>query len=77
MRGETEYAHVSKIWAGMGKELFTTADHYMLEISDLVPQGDPLRCLILGPLWVDAAWSIAARGTISGVRFSFGIGRTF
>ena len=48
MGGDTEYGHVSKKWAGMGKELFTSADNYMLEISDLVPQGDPLRCLILG-----------------------------
>ncbi|MCD4750723.1 MAG: BamA/TamA family outer membrane protein, partial [Thermoanaerobaculales bacterium] len=31
----------------------------------------------IGPLWVDAAWPIANRGTNSGVRFSFGIGRTF
>ena len=30
------------------KELFTSADNYMLEISDSVPPGHPLRALILG-----------------------------
>jgi uncharacterized protein YxjI len=42
-----ELAHVSKKWAGMGKELFTSADNYMLEIKDTVPPNDPLRPLIL------------------------------
>ena len=46
--GETEYAHVSKKWAGIGKELFSSADNYMLEISESVPRGDPVRGLILG-----------------------------
>lgn len=36
MRGETELASVSKKWAGIGKELFTTADNYMLSINDTV-----------------------------------------
>jgi len=47
MAGDTELAHVSKKWAGMGKELFTSADNYVLEISDQVPANDPLRMLIL------------------------------
>lgn len=42
-----EYAHVTKKWAGMGKELFTSADNYVLEISDQVPPDSPLRILIL------------------------------
>ena len=42
-----EYAHVSKKWAGIGKEMFTTADNYMLEIFESVQPGDPLRMLIL------------------------------
>ena len=40
-------ASVTKEWAGIGKELFTSADNYVLEISDEVPAGDPLRQLIL------------------------------
>jgi uncharacterized protein YxjI len=46
--GSTEFARVTKKWAGLGKELFTTADNYMLEISDDVPPEHPSRQLILG-----------------------------
>lgn len=47
MDGETELAHVTKKWAGLGKELFTTADNYILEISESVPTESPSRQLIL------------------------------
>lgn len=46
-KDQLEYAHVSKKWSGFGKELFTTADNYMLEIKDTVPAEHPLRILIL------------------------------
>lgn len=42
-----EFAHVSKKWAGLGKELFTSADNYILQISDQVPEEHPLRILIM------------------------------
>ncbi|HNP20267.1 MAG TPA: phospholipid scramblase-related protein [Fulvivirga sp.] len=42
-----EFAHVSKKWAGMGKELFTSADNYMIKIDQKVPQDNRLRMLIL------------------------------
>jgi uncharacterized protein YxjI len=42
-----EYATVSKKWAGIGKELFTTSDNYMLKIEESVPLNSPLRQLIL------------------------------
>lgn len=42
-----EYAQVTKKWAGMGKELFTTADNYVLEIKDTVAPDNPLRLLVL------------------------------
>ncbi len=45
--GETELAHVTKKWSGLGKELFTSADNYVLTISDSVPAGSPIRKLIL------------------------------
>ncbi len=45
--GQTEMAHVTKEWAGMGKELFTTADNYVLQISDSVPAGDVARQLVV------------------------------
>jgi uncharacterized protein YxjI len=38
---------VSKKWAGLGKELFTTADNYMLSIRETVPVQGPVRLLIL------------------------------
>lgn len=42
-----EFAQVSKKWAGLGKEFFTTADNYVLQISNEVPENHPLRQLIL------------------------------
>ena len=42
-----EYAHVSKKWSGFGKELFTSADNYMLSINEKVEKDDPIRLLIL------------------------------
>jgi uncharacterized protein YxjI len=45
--GGIELARVTKKWSGMGKELFTTADNYMLEISDAVAPDSPTRKLIL------------------------------
>ena len=44
---QTEYSHVSKKWAGLGKELFTSADNYVLEIYDNVDEDSPLRVLML------------------------------
>lgn len=46
-RDGVEFAMVSKKWAGLGKELFTTADNYMLQISEELPKDDPIRMLIL------------------------------
>ena len=40
-------AEVSKKWAGLGKELFTSADNYVLSISESVPRDAPVRPLIL------------------------------
>ena len=45
--GDRELAHVTKKWAGAGKELFTSADNYVLQISDEVPPDSKLRQLIL------------------------------
>lgn len=43
-----ELAHVTKQWAGLGKELFTSADNYVLEIAADLPPDNPVRLLILG-----------------------------
>ena len=46
--GDRELARVSKKWAGIGKELFTSADNYVLQIADDVPSVDaPVRQLII------------------------------
>jgi len=42
-----EYATVNKKWAGLGKEMFTTADNYVLTINDSTPKDNPLRLLIM------------------------------
>ncbi|MDH5396561.1 MAG: phospholipid scramblase family protein [Cyclobacteriaceae bacterium] len=47
VRDDMEFAHVSKKWAGLGKELFTSADNYMLEINEKVNPDNPIRLLIL------------------------------
>jgi uncharacterized protein YxjI len=47
MTGETELAHVSKKWAGFGKELLTSADNYILEISENIPADHVARQLIM------------------------------
>ncbi len=50
----TEVARISKEWAGLGKEAFTTADNYVLEISK--PIEDPLLSLVVAAaLCVDTA----------------------
>jgi uncharacterized protein YxjI len=47
VKDEVEFAHVSKKWSGLGKELFTSADNYMLEIDARVPENNPIRLMIL------------------------------
>ena len=42
-----EFATVTKKWSGLGKELFTSADNYILQISADVPADNPLRLLIM------------------------------
>ena len=45
-------AKISKKWAGAGKEFFTTADNYLLQIMVTVPENDPLRLVILASVLV-------------------------
>jgi uncharacterized protein YxjI len=47
VQGDTELAQVKKKWAGLGKELFTSADNYVLQIHDVVRPDDPVRQLIM------------------------------
>jgi uncharacterized protein YxjI len=45
--GGTVLAQVTKKWAGLGKELFTSADNYMLTIADSIRPDDLRRLLLL------------------------------
>lgn len=45
--GEEELGRVTKKWGGLGKELFTSADNYVLEITDCVEKDHPVRMLIM------------------------------
>lgn len=47
LAGDTEFARVTKKWAGTGKELFTSADNYVLEIFPSVKPDSRVRVLIL------------------------------
>jgi uncharacterized protein YxjI len=42
-----QFARVNKKWAGLGKELFTTADNYMLAIEPSVAPNHPIRIMIM------------------------------
>lgn len=42
-----EFASVTKKWSGFGKEFFTSADNYVLQIGQEVPENHALRQLIL------------------------------
>ena len=42
MANQTELAHITKKWAGIGREMFTSADNYVLSISEGVPADVPI-----------------------------------
>lgn len=46
-RNGAPLAKVSKKWAGLGKELFTTADNYIISINDTVSPDDTARPLMI------------------------------
>ncbi|MBC7493667.1 MAG: RNAase [Flavobacterium sp.] len=46
IKDQQEMASVSKKWAGLGKEFFTSADNYVLQINPNVPENDKIRLLI-------------------------------
>ena len=47
VKEDNQIASVSKKWAGIGKEFFTSADNYVLQINDNVSENDPIRPLIM------------------------------
>ena len=50
----TEIGRINKQWAGVGRELFTTADHYQVQIHHELPY--PLRLMVIASaITVDTA----------------------
>ena len=47
MKDNKELGLVTKKWSGLGKEMFTSADNYILEIKDVVEKTSSVRLLIL------------------------------
>lgn len=45
--GGTELGVVTKTWAGLGKELFTTADNYAIALTGQAPAGPETAALLL------------------------------
>lgn len=45
--GDRELARVTKKWTGLSKELFTSADSYVLQVSPHAPPSSDIRMLIL------------------------------
>jgi uncharacterized protein YxjI len=63
--GKTEMGKVSKKWAGMAKELFTSADTYAVQIQPAFAEDPKTKMLILGAaVAIDALMS--TRGGASG-----------
>lgn len=45
--GGNEIGLVAKKWAGLGKELFTSADNYIISLTDSAPRGPETAALLL------------------------------
>ncbi len=58
---ENEVARVTKTWEGLAKAMFTTADNYVLEITQ--PLSDPLHSLVVAAaVTIDTALKQDSRG---------------
>jgi len=49
-------ATVTKKWAGIGKELFTSADNYIIDVADEVTDPDMRRLLFAAPITADMVY---------------------
>ncbi len=58
---DTEVARITKTWEGLAKTMFTTADHYVVQIHAM--QSEPLRSMVVAAaLAVDTALKQDSRG---------------
>ncbi len=63
--GSVELGHVSKKWGGIAKELFTSADTYVVEIShDLKEQPIAKMLVLAGALATDMIFKSETKGTV-------------
>src|SRR5262245_44641058 len=53
---ERVLASVTKKWAGIGRELFTSADNYIIDLSDDVKDADMRRLLFAAPITADMVY---------------------
>jgi uncharacterized protein YxjI len=53
LSGDSELAHVTKKWAGIGKEMFTSADNYILEIAENVPNDGTRKLILAAVMCID------------------------
>lgn len=52
--GEITLAHVTKKWQGIGAELFTSKDNYVLEINpDVAPNSDTRKLILAAVMCID------------------------
>ena len=66
--GDFEMGKVSKEWGGLAKELFTSADSYLIEIHDDLHEQPIAKMLVLAAaLAVDMIFKSEKKGGISGV----------
>lgn len=49
-------ATITKKWAGVGKELFTSADNYMIDVADEVKDPNMRRLLFAAPITADMVY---------------------
>jgi len=49
-------ATITKKWAGVGKELFTSADNYIIDVADDVKSPDMRRLLFAAPITADMVY---------------------
>ena len=57
-----EVARITKTWEGLARTMFTTADNYVVQIHQRLPQ-DPLRAIVIASaVTVDTALKQDSRG---------------
>lgn len=68
--GKLELGRVSKKWGGIAKELFTSADSYLLEVNpELADQPMAKMLIVAAALAVDLIYKSETKGTVGAADF--------